>query len=227
LFTYAYYLAGDWECSDKIIDLDFSNKPSITAEIYPNEIKGRILLCASHPEYMIWRGGEINEIQSSIGTIYAPVLKDGKKAPGIFVLHGSEGGGRSIAQLEAMYFASKGYISVSYCYKSCLDLKGRKNIFETMKSIYNPDTEFINIEISKVMKALEIFSNLELLKDQKIGILGFSKGAELALILGSLEEDLGLYKTSAIAVHAPTDTIEEGFSWNWWRNERGDNASNS
>jgi len=64
LFTYAYYLAGDWECSDKLIDLDFSNKPSITAEIYPNKNKGRILLCASHPEYLIWRGGEINELQS-------------------------------------------------------------------------------------------------------------------------------------------------------------------
>ncbi len=61
LFLYTYYLAGDWELTDKIIDLDYSNKASITAEIYPNENKGRILLCAAHPEYMVWWNGHITE----------------------------------------------------------------------------------------------------------------------------------------------------------------------
>ncbi|UCF50376.1 MAG: hypothetical protein JSU91_02530 [Thermoplasmatales archaeon] len=61
VFLYTYYLAGNWEKTDKIIDLDYSNKPSITAEIYPNENAARILLCTSHPEYMVWRGGHIDE----------------------------------------------------------------------------------------------------------------------------------------------------------------------
>jgi hypothetical protein len=65
LFTFAYYLAGDWECSDKTIDLDFSNKVCMTAEVYPNESKGRIVLCAAHPEYMIWRGGKIEEVEKA------------------------------------------------------------------------------------------------------------------------------------------------------------------
>ena len=47
--------------SKKIIDLDFSEKPFMTAEKYPNENKGRILLCTTHPEYMIWQDGHIEE----------------------------------------------------------------------------------------------------------------------------------------------------------------------
>jgi len=60
--TYAYYLAGDWEPFDKPIDLDFSSKASITAEIYPNDNQGRILLCTAHPEYMIWWDGAIEKV---------------------------------------------------------------------------------------------------------------------------------------------------------------------
>jgi hypothetical protein len=65
LFLFTYYLAGPWKRSSKIIDLDFSNKPSITAEEYPNEKKGRILLCTSHPEYMVWWGGNIAEMSET------------------------------------------------------------------------------------------------------------------------------------------------------------------
>ena len=62
---YAYFLAKPWKKSEKYIKLNFSNKPSITTEIYPNENKGRILLCTSHPEYMIWWGGHIQERSES------------------------------------------------------------------------------------------------------------------------------------------------------------------
>lgn len=64
LFLYTYYLAGNWEVTDKIIKLDYSDKPCITAEIYPNEKKGRILLCTAHPEYMVWWNGHIKEKKS-------------------------------------------------------------------------------------------------------------------------------------------------------------------
>ena len=65
VFLYTYFMAGNWELTDKKIDLDYSNKPSITAEIYPNKNKGRILLCTSHPEYMIWWNGHIEEMRDS------------------------------------------------------------------------------------------------------------------------------------------------------------------
>jgi hypothetical protein len=65
VFLYTYYMAGNWELTDKIIELDYSNRPSITAEIYPNENKGRILLCAPHPEYMVWWKGHIEEMENT------------------------------------------------------------------------------------------------------------------------------------------------------------------
>jgi putative intracellular protease/amidase len=61
VLLYTYYMAGDWKVTDKVIELDYSNKPCITAEIYPNEKKGRILLCSAHPEYMVWWNGHITE----------------------------------------------------------------------------------------------------------------------------------------------------------------------
>jgi len=89
VFLYTYYLSGNWKQTDKIIKLDYSNKPSITAEIYPNENEGRILLCTSHPEYMIWWDGYIVEMENKrfncLGTgLYkwkgiAPLGKTAKK----------------------------------------------------------------------------------------------------------------------------------------------------
>ncbi|RLF58504.1 MAG: hypothetical protein DRN27_05260 [Thermoplasmata archaeon] len=63
LFT--YYFSGNWEKTNKKIDMNFQNKALITTEIYPNENKGRILLCGSHPEYFIWNGGKIKELDNN------------------------------------------------------------------------------------------------------------------------------------------------------------------
>jgi glutamine amidotransferase-like uncharacterized protein len=65
VFLYTYYMAEGWRITNRIIELDYSNKPSITAEVYPNENKGRILLCSSHPEYMVWWDGHITEMENT------------------------------------------------------------------------------------------------------------------------------------------------------------------
>jgi hypothetical protein len=65
IFLYTYFMAGNWEVTDKDIILDYSKKASITAEIYPNEHKGRILLCSAHPEYMVWWNGHIIEMKNT------------------------------------------------------------------------------------------------------------------------------------------------------------------
>ncbi len=65
LLLYAYYLAGDWKLSKKPIELNFSNKPCMISEVYPNENHGRIMLCTAHPEYMIWWNGKIEEVENS------------------------------------------------------------------------------------------------------------------------------------------------------------------
>ncbi len=57
IFTFA----TDWEMTDEIIQSDFSDKPAMTAEIYPNENQARIILSAPHIESKIWWGGQIVE----------------------------------------------------------------------------------------------------------------------------------------------------------------------
>jgi len=88
VFLYTFYMAGDWELTDRSIELNYSDKPSITAEIYPNNNEGRILLCTAHPEYMVWWNGHITEIKKAnftcLGTgLYkwediAPLSQDAK-----------------------------------------------------------------------------------------------------------------------------------------------------
>lgn len=66
LFLYSYYMAGDWRPTDRLIELDYSNKPCITTEVYPNEQKARIVLCTGHPEYLVWWGGHITERKEGV-----------------------------------------------------------------------------------------------------------------------------------------------------------------
>jgi hypothetical protein len=67
-----YYLTCDWDYTDTPIEMDLGNRPCMTAEIYPNENAGRIILSTVHAEYSIWWGGHIekndNESPNCIGS---------------------------------------------------------------------------------------------------------------------------------------------------------------
>jgi hypothetical protein len=58
---YSAFKAGDWKCTKKIIETNFSGKPVMTTEVYPNKNKARILLTGSHTEGYVWWGGNIRE----------------------------------------------------------------------------------------------------------------------------------------------------------------------
>ena len=79
VFLYTFYLAGNWKKTNKIIDLNQSGKPCMTAEIYPNDNQARILLCSPHPEYMIWWGGLIEEVNDTEFNCLAKGLHQWKK----------------------------------------------------------------------------------------------------------------------------------------------------
>ena len=59
----AYTHAEDWERTNKTIETDYSNQPAITAEIYPNNNKARIVLSGLHTERNVWWGGEYQEVK--------------------------------------------------------------------------------------------------------------------------------------------------------------------
>ncbi len=58
---FTYYLADNWIITNSLIKSDIANRPCIVTEVYPNENKGRILLCTLHPEFMVWWDGHIEE----------------------------------------------------------------------------------------------------------------------------------------------------------------------
>jgi hypothetical protein len=60
----AFCFASDWE-RDKLAKTNFSNKPFMTAEIYPNENKARVVRCSGHPEHNVWWGGCIKEAEDT------------------------------------------------------------------------------------------------------------------------------------------------------------------
>jgi len=64
-FANCLFMATDWEMTDQIMQTNFSNKPYMTAEVYPNENKARIYLCSGHPEMGVWWGGNIMEVEDT------------------------------------------------------------------------------------------------------------------------------------------------------------------
>lgn len=64
-FSHCLFRASDWEMTDEIMKTNFSNKPFMTAEVYPNENQARIYLCSGHPEMTVWWGGHMAEAEDT------------------------------------------------------------------------------------------------------------------------------------------------------------------
>lgn len=62
-FSNCLFMAEDWEMTDEIMKTNYSNKPYMTAEVYPNKNKARIFICSGHPEMRVWWGGNIMEVE--------------------------------------------------------------------------------------------------------------------------------------------------------------------
>ena len=130
--------------------------------------------------------------------LYVP--NDGKPHHAIVMLHGSEGGSLPYAQLEAQYWAAHGYVALAYCWYNC-----GKNPINSAFSVLE------NVELRGTIKAIEWLKSLPQVKGKKTGLLGWSRGGEQAVLLGSLPDAAKLI--DAIAVHTPSDTIVGGFNW--------------
>jgi len=61
----SFVFSGDWKKTDKIVETYVANKPFITAEIYPNENKARIVRCPGHPELVTWWGGHLQDVEDT------------------------------------------------------------------------------------------------------------------------------------------------------------------
>ena len=112
------------------------------------------------------------EIVPLPGKLYLPE-GDGP-FPAVIVLHGSEGG-IDFTQGTAQRLARNGLAAFAFCYFSC------------------PDAPLFleRIDLEPLIEAIAYLQNRPDTHEEKIGVLGLSRGAELALIIGTLDEAVG------------------------------------
>lgn len=143
-------------------------------------------------------------------TPYGPIFypNDGRTAhPGVIVFHGSEGGGKAFNQLEAQFLAMHGFAALAHCYFQCTT---------SLRDYSSPQMEFIDLPIEGPYEAFKWLKESKYTRGKKTGIVGTSKGAELAFLVASIASEEGLVTPDAIAAHAVSDSAEIGFSWNWY-----------
>lgn len=103
--------------------------------------------------------------------VYAP--DEEGEYPGIIVLHGSDGANAYVSEV-ARQLAQNGYVTLSLCYFGC---QGQPK-------------QLKDINIEYIMEAIAYLQERNDVKDDSIGIVGFSRGAELALIVGAINAEV-------------------------------------
>lgn len=136
---------------------------------------------------------EINE-NGVYGNLYYPKL--GKNLPTVIVVSGS-GGGIEFSNSFGKPLAEKGFAVLALPYWKYRDLP--KNLSE--------------IPLEYFYKAISILKNEAVVDSTKLGIIGFSRGGELALLLASKTKDIKtVVALSAGAYVAPNIDFR-----NWWK----------
>lgn len=141
--------------------------------------------------------------ESGLGfdAIYRPT--DEEKHPGIFILHGSEGGFSGWSDMAGVFWAAHGFITYIHRYSTGGNTYRAGNI--------------IAIPIESVVEAFTHFSTLDCVK-KPLAIMGTSRGAELALLMASFMAIDGIRPLpEGVVSIAGSDVIVAGFAAaNWW-----------
>lgn len=120
------------------------------------------------------------------GELWLP--KTGEPLPVIIRLGGAGGGA---FRIRSSLLAARGFAVLDLLY-----LHGR------------PQTEFFAVPIDTVFEALDWLETRHELDESRVGLYGSSKGAELALLVASMDA-----RVDAVAVWAPTSVAFEGISF--------------
>lgn len=115
------------------------------------------------------------------------VRPDAIPAPGILMLHGSEGGSAPYIDDDARPLAEAGFAVVTFCWFGCT---GRPN------RIYH-------IPLEDTLAGLAWLRASPAVGGRPVGLYGVSRGAEQAVLLSSLAPS----EMATVGVHAPSDTI--------------------
>jgi alpha-beta hydrolase superfamily lysophospholipase len=123
---------------------------------------------------------------------------------GIVVLHGSEGGGAGGHERLAKFLAQHGYAALAFTW--CASPR---------YPVAGVPPDVIDIDLEDTVQAIKWLQSRPKMKGKKTALYGWSRGAEQALILASMQQDAALPKLDALAVLGSTDRVFPGWSLNW------------
>lgn len=130
-----------------------------------------------------------------------PPAVEGRKNTAVIMLHGSEGGSAFLIKPEADVLATQGFGVLVLCY------------FDCQRGLVGPRQTLRDIDVSVVTDAVRWLRQQEW-SNGTVAVYGFSRGAELAMILGARTtspED----RPSAIIAHSPSDVFNSFWNWSW------------
>ncbi|MFC1907253.1 dienelactone hydrolase family protein [Chloroflexota bacterium] len=110
-----------------------------------------------------------SEVKYSSGDItifaYLSRPKEGESFPAILILHGTEGY-KKHHEDYARKLAENGYVTLAMCWFGCPG--GRNSLFD--------------IELGDISSTVEYLKSLDYVDKNRIGVIGFSRGASLAIL---------------------------------------------
>jgi dienelactone hydrolase len=118
----------------------------------------------------------------------------------LILLHGSGGGSDPEFAWYARLWARLGYPVLAYCY------------FDCTREPHAVPGSLNNVETSGVLDAVA-WLRRQPFSDGKVAVFGFSMGAELALIVGTLAGDER--EPDALIAHSPGESFDPPFNPNW------------
>ncbi|MEM7118436.1 MAG: acyl-CoA thioester hydrolase/BAAT C-terminal domain-containing protein [Chloroflexota bacterium] len=131
----------------------------------------------------------------SAGELYIP--EGSGPFPLVVVLHGSEGS-LLFSRRAALQIAAAGHVTLAYCYFGCL----------------NTPQQLKDIDLDLILADIEILRGRPDVAKNSVAVVGFSRGAELALILGSLNSEIQAVVSSMGSPYVfGAFTLEGGRAW--------------
>lgn len=131
-----------------------------------------------------------------VGTLYQPKNTHQYKYPAVIVLSGSEGGFR---HEQAALLASEGYTAFALAYF----IHGQREYTDLPHAF---PSKIHNIPLEYFKKAIDYLQQQPNVDPNKIGIVGTSRGAELALLLGSVFLEL-----RCVVAYVPNHAVQAAF----------------
>jgi dienelactone hydrolase len=117
------------------------------------------------------------------------VRPDAIPAPGIVLLHGSEGGAAGYIDEDGRRLAEEGFAVLVFCWFGC---PGRP-------------PSIVRIRLEDTVAGINWLRASDAVRGAPVGLFGWSRGAEQSVLLASLVRDTSVI--AAVGVHAASDTV--------------------